>query len=282
MKLTLAGSTVVITGASSGIGLAFARLIAPEAKRLVLVARRLELLEAIKQELARPSLEVFAFACDLAKLDETQALCARIDAEVGEVDVLINNAGVGDFTLYDRADWDRTEKLITLDITSLALLTHHFVRGMVARGRGGILNMSSGYGVGVTPAFAAYIGAKHFVTGFSEALRLDLVGTGVIVTQACPGPVKSEFAGRVGYGEFGDPVPSFLYQSAESCARQALRGLRRGRAFVVTGWLMKFVYFLIAISPRFLRRWVMIPAGKIARRRLTAGPSSGAADSSRS
>lgn len=282
MKVALAGSTVLITGASSGIGLALARLVAPEAKRLVLVARRLDRLEAIKQELARPTLEVFAFACDLASLDETKVLCARVDAEVGAIDILVNSAGVGDFTLYDRADWTRTEKLITLDVTSLALLTHHFVRGMVARGRGGILNVSSGYGVGVTPAFAAYIGAKHFVTGFTEALRLDLVGTGVTVTQVCPGPVKSEFAERVGYGEIGDPVPSVLYQSAESCARQALRGFRAGRAMVVSGWVMKLVYFLIAISPRFLRRWAMIPAAKIARRRLTAGPSSGAAGSSRS
>jgi short-subunit dehydrogenase len=269
--MTLEGATVLITGASSGIGRQLARQMAPRCRRLVLVARRLDRLDALKAELMFPSLTVITMACDLSRLDDTRALCARIDAEVGEVDVLVNNAGVGDFTLFDRADWERTEQMITLDVTSLMLLTHHFVRGMVARGRGGVMNVSSGYGLGVTPAFAAYIGAKHFVAGFTEALRLDLVGTGVTVTLVCPGPVKTEFADRVGYGAAGDVVPPFAYQSDQACARQALRGFLRGRALVLTGWVMKLLYVLIMILLVFMVSCVFVTVAGMVMKVFWAG-----------
>jgi short-subunit dehydrogenase len=277
MKVKLDGASVLLTGASSGIGRELALLLAPRAKAIALTARRADKLQSLAAELRaiNPQLEVKVLPCDLSVLDETEQLCDRVERELGAVDVLINNAGVGDFCLYDQADWPRTRSMITLDVQSLALITRRFVGGMVARGAGGVLNVGSGQGLGVTPGFAAYIGSKHFVTGFTEGLRLDLAGTGVGVTLVCPGPVASEFAGRVGYGAFGDPVPGFAYQSAKACARAALRGLERGRALVVPGWVMKLLYVLIAISPRFLRRWAMTPFGKIARKKL-ARPADGA------
>lgn len=275
MALQLDGSNVLLTGASSGIGRQMALLLAARIKSIVLVARRREKLEQLASELKQrnPSLTVHVLTCDLSKLDETARLADEVERLVA-IDVLINNAGVGDFAIYDRADWTRTHEMITLDVNSLALLTHRFVRGMVERGRGGVLNMSSGYGLGVTPAFAAYIGAKHFVTGFTEALRLDLTGTGVVVSQSAPGPVRTEFASRVNYGEGGDITPGFAYISDEKCARISLRGFERGRALILPGWVMKVLYFMIATSPRFIRRWAMIPFARAARKRL-AGPAGG-------
>jgi short-subunit dehydrogenase len=267
-RLKLDGATILLTGASSGIGRAMAQLLGPRAGKLALVARRADRLEALRDELkARtPNLAVHVLPCDLSDLDQTLQLLDDVAAQVGHVDVLINNAGVGDYGAYDQVDWERTERMLTLNIHSLALLTHRLVRPMVARGSGGILNVSSGYGLGFTPGFAAYIGSKHFVSSFTESLRLDLHGTGVVVTHVCPGPVKSEFAGRVGYHEGKDVVPGFAYITPEKCARGALRGFERGRAMILSGWVMKLLYFLICTSPRFVKRLAMLPFARAVRR----------------
>ena len=272
MKLVLDGTTVLLTGASSGIGRELALLLAPQVARIGLVARREEKLRALADELKQknPQLTVDVLPCDLARLDETARLAERVERELGPVDVLINNAGVGDFTVFDRADWQRTHEMMVLDVESLLLLTRRLLPSMVARGRGGILNVSSVYGVAVTPAFAVYCGAKHFVTAFTEALRMDLTGTGVVVSQLLPGPVQSEFAGRVGYGEGGDITPSWAYQSARACARAALRGFIRGKPRIVPGLIAKILYFSSLWSPRFVQRLVMAPFGRRARKRLAA------------
>jgi short-subunit dehydrogenase len=259
----LQGSTVLITGASSGIGRELARLAAKKARRLVLVARRADRLEALRAELAvaDPETKISILPCDLSDLAAARRFLDELPAQVGDIDVLINNAGVGDFGLYDRCDWNRTESLLALNVTSLALLTHRLIVPMVARGRGGVLNISSGYGFSFSPGMASYIGSKHFVTGFTESLRLDLAGTGVVVSQCCPGPVATEFESVALAG--GQPViPKWLMISAEACARAALRGFERGRAMIVPGLLMKFLRFLVAVSPRFMQRLVQAPVAK--------------------
>jgi len=106
-----------------------------------------------------------------------------------------------DQALFDRTDWKRTRQLLHTNVVAVVCLTTALVPGMVARGRGGVLNIGSGAGLTVMPAAAAYSASKHFIDGFSESLRADLAGTGVVVTQVCPGPVDSEFdrvAGTVG------------------------------------------------------------------------------------
>ncbi len=261
MKLSLDGTTILITGASSGIGRELARLMAPRARTLALVARRLDRLEALRDELMQmhKNLTVHLLPCDLSDPAETARLCDELPQKIGDVDVLVNNAGIGDFVPFDRADWTKTRGLLDLNITSLALLTHRLVGGMVARGRGGILNISSGYGFAFSPGLAAYSGSKHFVTGFTECLRLDLVGTGVVVTQVCPGPVATEFGQVAGSEEL---VPKWIYITGEACARAALRGFLRGRAMVVPGLGMKLMRFVLAFTPRFMQRLFQAPFGK--------------------
>src|SRR5262249_28103797 len=162
-----------ITGASSGIGREMARLLAPRAKTLVLVARRRERLEELKAELLRAygTLVVFVEPCDLAESGAWKALADAVRGRVGDVDVLINNAGVGDMGVFDRSDPDRLERMITVNVVAPAMLTRALLGPMVAKGRGGILNVSSGFGLSFLPGFAGYIGTKFFVTGFTEALR---------------------------------------------------------------------------------------------------------------
>lgn len=274
MSSPIDGGVVLITGASSGIGRALALLLAPRARTLVLVARRRDRLEELRTELTTksPRLKVVLGVCDLGDLTKTGAMLEATRAEAGEIDVLINNAGFGDLGVFDRADWDKTRRMIDLNVTSLTYLTHRLVGPMVERGKGGILNVSSGWGMSFAPGFSVYIGTKHFVTSFTEALRLDLAGTGVVVTQVCPGPVATEFEETMG-NFTGQKVPGFVEITAEQCARSAVRAFDRRRALVVPGLVMKLLMFLGAWTPRFVLRLFGAPLGKSLRKKqLAAAP----------
>jgi short-subunit dehydrogenase len=267
------GGVVLITGASSGIGRALALQIAHRARAIALVARRKDRLEELKSELLtlNPSLRVAVSAADITKPEARDAMLAAVEAEVGPVDVLVNNAGFGDLGVFDRADWEKNERMIALNVTALTHLTHRVVRGMVARGRGGILNVSSGWGLTFGPGLSVYIGTKHFVTGFTEGLRLDLAGTGVRVTQVCPGPVATEFNDTVG-NFTGMSPPGLVEISAERCARAAIRGLDRGRALVVPGLLIRLILFLGTKTPRFILRLFYAPVARLLRKKQLSLP----------
>jgi hypothetical protein len=251
----------MITGASSGIGRALAQELAPRSRALVLVARRVDELNALAEQLraAHPRLRVLVAPCDLVERPQVDAMLDTVVQQVGEVEVLINNAGFGDMTLFDLADWERTRRMIDLNVVALTYLTQRLVGPMVKRGSGGVLNISSGLGLSFVPGFAGYIGTKHFVTGFTEALRLDLTGTGVVVTQSCPGPVATEFAEHVGNFS-GQEVPSMLQISAAQCARESLRAFELDRAMVIPGILTRVMMTLNDLTPRPLRRLLLAPA----------------------
>jgi len=249
--------TVMITGASSGIGRELALEFAPRSQALILVARRLDRLERLRDELLarHPHLNVLVLGADLSDEREIETLITRAAEQAGPVDVLVNNAGLGDSVLFDRADWARTRQVLHTNILAVAQLTSALLPGMVARGRGGVLNIGSGAGLTVLPSAAAYVGSKHFVFGFNEALRADLAGTGVVVTQVCPGPVESEFdqvAGSVG-GMVGAP-PKFFRIGAAQCAREALMGFERGEALVFPGRAYRFLMTALPFVPLPLRR----------------------------
>lgn len=253
----LDAGTVVITGASAGIGRQFAVQLAGRASTLVLLARRAGRLRELESELlaAHPDLRVLALAVDLSEEADVSRVVAEIAGQVGAVDVLINNAGVGDQALFDYADWGRTRQLLGTNVRAVTQLCAAWVPAMVARGRGGVLNIGSGAGLTVMPSAAAYSASKHFVAGFSEALRADLAGTGVIVTQVCPGPVDSEFdqvAGSGG-GMTGGP-PQLLRISAAQCAREALAGFDRGAALVFPGRRYRLLMRLLPLIPQALQR----------------------------
>ena len=263
------GGTVLVTGASSGIGMAIAREIAPRAKVLVLVARRVDRLEKLKEELvkARQELRVEVMPCDLAKREDVERLVADVKAKDLEVDVLVNNAGIGTMGFLDQTDMAKAVFAIDLNVTSLTMLTIAFLPGMVKRNRGGVLNISSGFGLAVMPMFSVYCGTKHYVTGLTEALVADLGGTNVVATQVCPGPVKTEFEEVMG-NDTGQKVPTFVEISAEQCARESVRGFDRGRAIVVPGFIIKIVMLINGLSPRFMRRVFASVIGRVARKRL--------------
>src|SRR5690606_23219227 len=142
-------------------------------------------LEALATELraGHPSLSVLVKGCDLLDRAQTDQVLGAIEAELGQVDVLINNAGFGDVSLFDLSSWEKNQRMIELNVTALTYLTHRLLPGMVARRRGGVLQVSSGFGLQFMPGFAAYVGTKHYVTGFTESLRIDVASHGVAVSQ---------------------------------------------------------------------------------------------------
>jgi short-subunit dehydrogenase len=169
----LDGGNVLVTGASSGIGRELAVLLAGRARAVVLLARRTALLEQLRDGLVarNPGLEVLVMRVDLSDEREVDRVVSEVRDRIGLVDVLVNNAGVGDQGLFDRSDWERTRRVLLTNVFAVAQLTALLVPSMVERGRGGVLNIGSGAGLTVMPASAAYCASKHFVDGFSEALR---------------------------------------------------------------------------------------------------------------
>jgi hypothetical protein len=249
------GGIILITGASSGIGLELARELAPRARLLVAVARRGERLDELKGELSakHPGLVVRTEPCDLSDPDAVDALSGRLLEGFGAVDVLVNNAGFGLDGLYEKSEWGRVYALIRLNVVALALLTRRLTPAMVARQRGGVLNINSGAGVAIMPGMAAYVGAKHFVTGFTETLRAELDGTGVVVSQALPGPVETGFDEAANIGPPG-ALDRLFRISAARCAREVVRGFERGRPMIFPGMAYEAVMTLQGVLPRALQR----------------------------
>lgn len=248
---------MLITGASSGIGREFAVQLAARASTMVLIARRAGRLDELRASLAaqHPQLHVMTMAVDLSSPSEVEHLVNQLPKLARPVNILVNNAGVGDQGLFDQAGWDRTRQMLQTNILAVVQLTAALVPSMVASGSGGVLNVGSGAGLTVMPAAAAYSASKHFIDGFTEALRADLTGTGVVVTQVCPGPVDSEFdevAGSAG-GMTGGP-PQFMRITAAECAREALAGFDRGAALVYPGRNYRLAMRVLPLVPRRLTR----------------------------
>jgi short-subunit dehydrogenase len=248
------GCNALITGASAGIGLEFARQLGSRARSLILIARREQRLNELRDELNQryPKLAISVRKTDLADRAQLDELLAWLDHERIEVDLLINNAGLGDSGAFATSNPLRNEQMILVNIGALTTLTRHLLPQMIARGQGGILNISSSAGFLPIPGSAVYAATKAYVTSLSEALRAELRGTGVNVCALCPGPVATEFqevASRPGGKVKPGPGPQFIQVAVEQVVRQGLAGLEADRPLVIPGLAMKLVMFLARIIP---------------------------------
>src|SRR5882724_7820083 len=263
--MNLDDCNALITGASAGIGREFARQLAGRARSMILVARRDEKLVELADQLQRehPKLLVHIRKVDLADLGQSQAFLERLDREKLEVDLLINNAGLGDSGPFAESDPDRNKEMTVVNVATLTLVTRHSLPRMIAQHRGGILNVSSSAGILPIPGSAVYAATKAYVTSFSEALRAELRGTGVSVCALCPGPVQTEFQ-EVARRQGVQPRlgPKFVVVPVEQVVRDALAALESDQPLVIPGFAMKFVMFLSRLMPMPLLRLVfrLVPA----------------------
>src|SRR2546428_3955194 len=247
----------LITGASSGIGREFARQLAGRARSLILVARREQRLNELRDELTQhhPNLRVHIRETDLAKLPQIEELKAWLEHEKIDVDLLVNNAGLGDSGPFATSDSRRNEQMMLVNMVALTSLTRHLLPQMIARKRGGILNVSSCAGFLPISDFAVYAATKAYVTSFSEALRAELRGTGVRVCTLCPGPVHTEFqevASRPGGQR--DSGPELLHVPVEQVVREARGALEADRPLVIPGVAMKLGMGLARMTPMAILR----------------------------
>jgi len=244
---------VVVTGASSGIGLAFARELARRGHPVLAVARRRERLEALMREAAEHGGRVEPLTADLTAEQGVTSVVRRTE-ELAEIELLINNAGTANAGDFLGASLDHEIGAIRLNVDAVVRLTHDVLRGMVHRGRGAILNLASVVAFQPFPHFAVYAASKAFVLSFTEALAEEVKGTGVRILALCPGSVATEidvFAHNEG---LLGKLPSL---TAEQVVKTGLQALGDGRVVKVVGGFNRLLPFMDRLMPRPTIRWLM-------------------------
>jgi len=248
----------LITGASAGLGVDFARQLAAKGKRLVLVARRKDRLDALAAELGNAR----AVEADLSLTGSSDALMTDLAKHGEHVELLVNNAGFGLTGRFASLDAKRQRQMIDLNCGALAELAHAVLPGMLERKSGAILNVASTAAFQPGPGMAVYFATKAFVLSFSEALHEELKKSGVIVSALCPGPTATEFGQVAGFKPNGAAAKAFIDMAADSASvvRAGLEGIEAGRAIVVPGLTNKAT----AQAHRYFpRSWVRKAAGSI-------------------
>jgi short-subunit dehydrogenase len=245
--------TVLVTGASSGIGRELAKCFAADGCRLILLARKRGALESLAAEL-RQTCQTHSeiVTADLAEPGAPGRIFNQLETAGTRVDVLVNNAGFGENGLFVQLPLQRQLDMLQVNITALTHLTRLFLSGMLSRGRGGVLNVASTASFQPGPGMAVYYATKAYVLSFSEAVAEETTGTGVTVTALCPGPTHTNFA------EAANAKTSRLFQraamTAESVAAIGHRAFRRGRVVVIAGARNTLLAFSTRLGPRSVVR----------------------------
>ncbi len=247
-------STALVTGASSGIGEAFARLLATQGTDLILVARSEAKLNRLSEELAeKHGIRADVIAADLCAPGAVQQVREEVTRRGLSVDLLVNNAGLGNYGLFDTLPLEQESQEIALNVTALVELTHLFLPEMLANKTGAIVNVASTAAFQPVPYMAVYAATKAFVLSFSEALWAEYRSRGVRVLAFCPGPVDTGFAAAAGFAAASGPKLTGQGTTAADVAAAALAALGRGRSYVIPG---RKNYWLSLSSRLAPRSWV--------------------------
>jgi hypothetical protein len=238
-------NTALITGASSGIGKELARIHAAKGGDLILVARRSELLNTLKEELVEKyKVTVQVIQKDLSVLGSSQAVYDEVTQNGWQVDYLFNNAGFGGKGAFLDRDLEADVEMVRLNVMALLKLTHLFGKDMKARGKGKILQTASTAGFLPGPYQNTYFATKAFVVSHTQGLAHELKGSGVTVTALCPGPVDTEFAQVAGFGG------SQMFDGAASAYKTALKGynaMEKGKVICISDF--KFTFLIKGLLP---------------------------------
>ena len=243
----------LITGASSGIGLALAEALARSGRNLILVARQRDALESIACELTqRFSVEVLFRACDLSQPLRLSGLLHELEESALHIDLLVNNAGIGTAGAYVTQDWAGERQLIELNVLALARLCHAIGTVMAGQGSGQILNVASVAGFQPGPGMSNYYASKAYVLHFSEGLREELKSCGIKVSVLCPGPTRTAFFGTAQMDTAKLDRQQLI--SPEEVALHTVRALAKNKAIIVPGRRNRWLAFSPRLSPRWLTR----------------------------
>lgn len=252
-------TTALVTGASSGIGAEIARELARRGHGLVLVARRRERLEQLREDLTDRGVRIEVMPADLADRADRERLVGEVHSSGLQVDILVNNAGVSTIGAVHRADVADELAMVELDVAAVVDLCTRFLPAMVDRRCGAVLNVASTGGFQPVPGQAGYGASKAFVLSYTQAVNGELHGTGVTATALCPGPVRTEFGEAAGFspGEAEGALPSFMWEPAEGVARAAVEGMARGHPVVIPGTANRVTATLATLLPKQLLVSVM-------------------------
>ncbi len=247
-------ATALITGASSGIGYELARVFAREKYNLVLIARNEKKLQEIAVELTKAhEVQVTVLAKDVSLLVSATEIYDSLKQNGIAVDVLVNNAGFGDFGFFTETKWEKELEMINLNMTALTALTKLFVGDMVKRKSGKILNVASTASFQPGPLMAVYYATKAYVLSFSEAISNELSGTGVTVTALCPGPTESGFQAAADMKD-SKLVKGKKLPTSQEVAEYAYKALMSGKVVAVHGLMNKIMAQSVRYSPRAVVR----------------------------
>jgi len=257
--------TALITGASAGIGLRLAEVFAERGFDLILIARRQSELEALAALCRkRHDAQVTVLPMDLLETGATARLVGELEAQHLQVDLLVNNAGLMDMGAFFEIDTERHERLLQLNVVCLVSLTRRLLPGMIARGRGRILNVASTSAFQPVPSLALYAASKALVLSLSESLSEELRQTGVTVTALCPGFTKTDMLDSAqSEHKVARGIPDFMVSDVESVAREGVEACLSGQPVIVPGVTNRLGASLVQLQPRWLVRAV---GGLIGRR----------------
>lgn len=258
------GKTALVTGASSGIGKAFAEVLARKGYALVLTARRTDRLAALAAELNRAhGVATHTIAADLADPGASEQIVRELASRGLKIDVLVNNAGYGVAGSYVNVPWADHQRFMQVMVMAVLDLTYRLLPGMVERGWGRVINIASVAGLVPAPAGHTLYGAsKAFLVKVSEALAAENAPKGVNVTAVCPGFTWSEFHDVLGTRDKMNGVPGFLWLKADDVALEGYEAVMKGRSVVVNGRVYQFLVWLNGALPRTISSWVSSLAGR--------------------
>ena len=258
------GRTALVTGASAGIGKAFAELLAAKGYAVVLTARRADRLESLAAELRqRHGVATHIIVADLAEADAPARIVAELAARKLTIDLLVNNAGYGVPGSYVSVPWIDHARFMQVMVTAVLDLTYRLLPGMIERGWGRIINVASVAGMVPAPAgHTLYAASKAFLIRTSEALAVENMPKGVNVTAVCPGFTLSEFHDVLGTRDRMNKMPGFLWLKADDVAREGYAAVMNGTSVVVNGWIYRLLVWLTGATPRSFSRWVSGIAGR--------------------
>lgn len=246
----------LITGASMGIGYELAKLFAKDKRNLILISRNILKLQDVKNELSKFNIDIKILASDLKNNEDIQDLFNYIEANKLNINILVNNAGIGTFGDFNNIEWKSEEALIDINIKALTKLTKYFLPKVVKEKEGGILNVASTAAFCSGPRMATYYASKAYVLNLTEAIYEEYKAAGIKISCLCPGPVKTSFQDKAGIKK-SKSAKKYL-MDAEEVAKICYKDFYKGKVIIIPGFKNKLLVMGNKLMPRSISRKMVL------------------------